>query len=303
LIGSELIESFLCFLLNPSSIASWWKHFNWKNYRNLLYSNWHQSGTNLFSAAMARMDWILIGWLLNRIRVAEYSFSYKAYEVATLPFLALAPLLITSFTRYYRKDSVTNHTFFRNLAFGGSLLGGWIALILNIIWIPLVDTFTHQRYGAVNAEVVLLLSACIPLSFLNNLLWSSHFALGRTKMILKVFAFTFLINLSADLFLIPLLGNKGAAAGYLLALFIQTLVYAYYAKQKELPLDIPVLKIVSSVLLVALLSKWMSLMAGSLFFQMVLATLTYIFLAILLGILHAFLFPAKQLFSFSKATS
>jgi peptidoglycan biosynthesis protein MviN/MurJ (putative lipid II flippase) len=99
------------------------------------------------------------------------------------------------------------------------------ALVLNLCWRYFADPFTGYKYGAVNAQVILILSLSIPFLYINNFLWSIAFAKGRTKLILQIFAITFGVNLTADLLLIPLLGNAGAALGYLMAIVVQSILF------------------------------------------------------------------------------
>jgi peptidoglycan biosynthesis protein MviN/MurJ (putative lipid II flippase) len=80
-------------------------------------------------------------------------------------------------------------------------------------------------YGAVNARTILILSLCLPLLYLNNFLWTLHFAHGRLRWILTAFAAGFVLNVSGDLVLIPLYGNEGAAGAFLGAILLQTLLY------------------------------------------------------------------------------
>jgi O-antigen/teichoic acid export membrane protein len=65
--------------------------FHPKNYLSLLKEALPQVGVVLFSSALARIDWLLIGVFLTSSKVAEYSFAYKGFEVASLPLLAIAP--------------------------------------------------------------------------------------------------------------------------------------------------------------------------------------------------------------------
>lgn len=225
-----------------------------KAWTALLRESLPQAGVMLFAAAMARFDWIFIGLYSSPARLAEYSFAYKAFELSSLPLLVLAPLLVPAFTRLMGQDGTAGGVPDGSGGFGGSTGGGpggagfgggltgrmddllrlvrvemilacGTAMLLNIVWSPLADALTSGRYGAVNARTIFLLSGCLPLLYLNNFLWSVHFAKGRLKMIFRVFAFSFALNVGGDIWLIPLYGNEGAALAYLLSLGIQTALY------------------------------------------------------------------------------
>jgi O-antigen/teichoic acid export membrane protein len=209
----------------------------------LLRESLPQVGVVLFSAAMARFDWIFIGLFCPAARLAEYSFAYKAFELSSLPLLILAPLLVPAFTRLAAKDAKDGPgnadiggrmEELQDLIRGEMVLACGTAMLLNIAWSPLVDAITAGRYGAVNARTIFLLSCCLPLLYLNNFLWSLHFARGRLKMIFFVFALSFALNAAGDIWLIPLYGNEGAASAYLLSLGLQTILYLLQTRETVL---------------------------------------------------------------------
>ena len=98
-------------------------------------------------------------------------------------------------------------------------------MLLVLMWSPIIDYITGNKYGHVNSETILLLAAAIPLLYFTNFLWTIHFSLSNGKFIVRAFAITFLINVLGDLILIPLYKNEGAAAGYLIALMAQSILF------------------------------------------------------------------------------
>ena len=105
------------------------------------------------------------------------------------------------------------------------VVAGLTALLLNLLWIPLIDPVTKGKYGAVNILTIFILSLCIPALYLNNFLWSIHFAMGKLKSIFFIFAITFSVNVLGDIVLIPLYKNEGAAIAFVMAVFIQSVLY------------------------------------------------------------------------------
>ena len=97
--------------------------------------------------------------------------------------------------------------------------------MLNVLWVPVIDFITHGKYGRVNRNTILILSASMPFIYANNFLWTINFARGALKMIFYIFFITCLINIISDLALIPLFGAEGAATGYLIAIFIQFVLF------------------------------------------------------------------------------
>jgi O-antigen/teichoic acid export membrane protein len=202
------------------------RYFKLNSYSGLLKESLPQLGVVLFSAALARFDWICIGWFTTTTKLAEYSFVYKVFEIATLPLLIIAPLLVPFFTKLLAQNAIRSYT--NRLAFllrFEIIIASLIALLLNVVWVPVIDALTNGKYGSVNRNTLFILSLCMPLLYLNNFLWSIHFSMGRLKMIFHVFAVTFGINILANLLLIPLYQNEGAATAYFIAIFTQSVLY------------------------------------------------------------------------------
>jgi O-antigen/teichoic acid export membrane protein len=65
-------------------------------------------------------------------------------------------------------------------------------------------------------------------------LWTIFFAKGQLKLILHAFIITLIVNVGANLILIPLMGNAGAAIAFLAATFAQTIFFLVKNKVDEL---------------------------------------------------------------------
>ena len=204
--------------------------FNAGAYIALIKEARHQAGVVLFTSALSRFDWIFIGMFLSSVRLAEYSFAYKIFEVSTLPLAAIGALLLPRFSKIYSKRRKFAPSLFNLLDWEISF-AVLTALVLNLCWRYFADPLTGNKYGAVNADVVLILSLSVPFLYINNFLWSIAFAKGRTKLIFRIFSVTFGVNLAADLLLIPLLGNTGAAIGYLMAIVVQSILFCRAVKE------------------------------------------------------------------------
>ncbi|MCU7548986.1 oligosaccharide flippase family protein [Chitinophagaceae bacterium LB-8] len=203
-----------------------------KAYTQLLKEALPQLGVVLFSSALARLDWILIGIFSSTSKLAEYSFTYKIIEVSTLPLLAIAPILVPRFTRMHLKQDMEpmNSSLSTLLRFE-IIIASFIALILNLAWSPVIDPLTNGKYGEVNRYTLFILTLSMPFLYLNNFLWSLHFSKGNLRMILQIFAVTFFVNLLSNLLLIPTFQNEGAATAYFLAIFSQSLFYILKTKR------------------------------------------------------------------------
>jgi O-antigen/teichoic acid export membrane protein len=170
-----------------------------------------------------------LGILTSSIIVANYSFAYKVFEVATVPLLVIGPLLIPRFTRIFKEgdtetagDKITHLLLLLKFEI---IIAGLIALGLNILWIPVIDFITAGKYGMVNKSTILILSACMPFLYFNNFLWTISFAKGQLKQIFRIFLVCFIVNLTATVALIPFLNAEGAAVAYLLSVMIQSVLF------------------------------------------------------------------------------
>jgi O-antigen/teichoic acid export membrane protein len=207
--------------------------WNKNNYMSLLRESLPQFGVVIITSALARFDWIFIGIVLSAIKLAEYSFAYKVFELSTLPLLAIAPLLIPWFTRLF-KDGQPNIINLKLLARMEMIIAAFTIVLINSCWSPVIDKLTAGKYGAVNERTIFILSLCIPLIYFTNFLWTISFAKGRLKMILTAFVITLAVNVIADIILIPIYKNEGAAIGYLAGYLAQSIYFLIRNDIKEL---------------------------------------------------------------------
>jgi len=207
--------------------------WNGKAYAALLKESLPQLGVVVITSALARFDWIFIGLFVSAVKLAEYSFAYKVFELSTLPLLAIAPILIPWFTRLFKNGEPG----IENLKLLGRvemIIASFTVLMLNICWTPVIGPLTHGKYGAVNEHTILILSLCIPLQYLCNLLWTMYFAKGQLKLILTAFIITFSVNILGDIVLIPLYKNEGAAIACLAGFAVQMTFYFRRNKTRAL---------------------------------------------------------------------
>ena len=219
----ELVIGICIFMLNtPFPINIQW---NKNGYIAFLKESLPQFGVVIITSSLARFDWIFIGLVLSAVKLAEYSFAYKVFELSTMPLLAIAPLLIPWFTRLFKDGNEPNLDKLKLLARFEMVIAALTIVLINICWSPVIDRFTAGKYGLVNERTIFILTLCIPLQYLTNLLWTISFAKGRLKMIFTAFAITLAVNVIADIILIPVLKNEGAATGYLAGYLAQAIFF------------------------------------------------------------------------------
>jgi O-antigen/teichoic acid export membrane protein len=223
-IAGDLSELLLCIIIAGPLLKSPYKIRRNKRIQLLLLKeSLPQTGVVIFTAIMSRFDWILIGLLISSSKLAEYSFAWKAFELATLPLLIIAPIMIPLFTRMFKlPGNIAGLSFFLEWQI---IIAAFIALLLNVCWIPAIDFITDGKYGAVNAGTIFLLSLSMPLLYFNNYLWTINFAKGNLKLIFFIMAVSFAVNIAGCSILIPRYKNEGAAFAYFLTLLVQLILY------------------------------------------------------------------------------
>lgn len=228
----ELIVGACLFTLNaPIPVSIRWDK---RKYVELIKESLPQFGVTVISSALARFDWIFIGLVLSAVKLAEYSFAYKVFELSTTPLLAIAPLLIPLFTRLFKDGNQPDMARLRFLARIEMVIAAFTIVLINICWAPVIDHITDGKYGAVNVNTIFILTLCIPLQYLTNFLWTVNFAKGRLRMIFRAFVITLVVNVIGDLILIPSFKNEGAAFAYLAGYVAQTAFYIYRNDVPEL---------------------------------------------------------------------
>jgi O-antigen/teichoic acid export membrane protein len=249
----EVLELIFCIYIGRKLSTNLHFSFSRNKYLSLAKESLPQLGVVFFAAILSRFDWIYIGLFSSPVKLAEYSFAYKVYELASTPLLVIAPMLIPLFVRKQQKQSYSEGKMITLLRIQ-LIIAALTVLLLNLAWEPVVDPLTNNKYGTVNSKTILLLSLCLPFQYLNNFLWSFHFAKGALKMILRIFFISFCVDITSVLILVPLLGNDGAALAYLLAIGIQTV---FYVRQTKLFNKISLIQPLFFCLIVALLSVFM----------------------------------------------
>jgi O-antigen/teichoic acid export membrane protein len=196
-----------------------------KDYIILIRESLPQAGVVFLNATIARMDWILLGILSTSVITAEYSFAYRVFELSPLPLLVIAPILLSRFSRFFsrhdEKELLAQQSRVGRLVRFEMIAATFIPLLLNMIWAPVMDAITDNKYGEVNVTTFFILSCCVPFLYMNNLLWSIHFAQNKLGLIFRITLCSFVIIVTGNLLAIPFYGATGAAIVYLFAIVVE----------------------------------------------------------------------------------
>jgi O-antigen/teichoic acid export membrane protein len=211
-------------------------HLSFKKdaYFKLIKEAFPQYISVIFDQGLARMDWILLGQFTTFAITAEYSFAYRASEIARVPITMVAPVILNLFARLLLSGNRLNkekqyqvRQFYTIEIFGSVLL----ALLLNILWSPVVDYLFKGKYGTVNAGEFMVLSLCIPLMFVINLFWTLGFSAKKYRQISFITFLSALLNLILNLILIPRYAGLGAAFAFLSSTLLQLICYYLLIKK------------------------------------------------------------------------
>lgn len=199
-----------------------------KAYIKLLKESSAQYLSVIFDISLSRLDWILLGIMTSNVLLADYSFAYRAFELARLPLLILAPVILPKISRFMSANKKSTSFYKQHINSVNTIelfLAALIPLILNILWVPIISLITKGKYGDSNALQFLILSLCIPLQFSINLLWSLSLGAKKYKSIAKITISCAVTNILLNLILIPFFNGLGAAIAFLITIIIQASLY------------------------------------------------------------------------------
>ncbi len=195
----------------------------------------------IFDSGLSRMDWILLGLLSTNAITGDYSFAYRAFELARLPIIVVAPLLMPKFARLFSnadKLEVEQRDMLNNVIVIAIFLTIAIPVCLNIVWSPWIGALFDDKYGASNAREFGILSICIPLHFLVNLFWTISFSAKRYRYVSTITIVCAVCNLLLNVFLIGLYGGLGAAFAFITTTIIQVTLYYRFVNKKLVPISL-----------------------------------------------------------------
>ncbi len=202
-------------------------------YIDLLRECMPQMGIVFLNVCIGKLDIILLGFFSTRIITAEYSFAYKIFQLLPFPLLIIGPVLVTRFSSYFSKNGkeafLDRKQEIDRLIRIEMIIGTIFPLAMNLVWSPLIDACTGNKYGASNELTFLLLSICIPIQYLINLFWTIHFSMDHLSLIFRITAITCIIIVIGDLTVIPLMNAQGAAIVYLIAISVQYCIYVRHS--------------------------------------------------------------------------
>jgi O-antigen/teichoic acid export membrane protein len=289
---AELVLSVLITTYNKN-ITLFPFYWNKTKYRELITESFPQYGVVLFNIVLSRFDWILLGFLTTNVITADYSFSYKVFELCRLPLLILSPVLLPVFSNIFNNTAITlkKKTQLRLLYRTELVVAAILPLMLVSCWSYLFDMLTDGKYGDANNTTFMILALCLPIQFATDYCWNYFFARNKTRLTLKIALLSGLLNMLLNFILIPLFGGVGAAIAYLSSFVLQAVLFLYYSRNEIIKPDV-------YTLVTVIISSIVSIIAvRSAMLHPLLAPFAAIIIYISLCTLLRVIIPAKTIFS------
>jgi O-antigen/teichoic acid export membrane protein len=240
LVLSALFE-LCCLLVYILTKTNFSFKFRFKAYIKLIKESSAQYISVIFDMSLSRMDWILLGMLTTNVILADYSFAYRAFELARLPLLIIAPMILPRLSRIMALNNKPNAAQQKQINAFNTLemcLAMLLPLVLNVLWAPVVALITHSKYGYTNSVQFMVLSFCIPLQFFINLLWSISFAAKKYKVLTMATICCAVSNVILNLVLIPKYGGLGSAIAFFSTTLLQCALYYQFVYRRILVLSL-----------------------------------------------------------------
>lgn len=259
--------------------------FRFSAYRKLLKESSAQYLSVIFDMSLSRIDWILLGILTTSTILADYSFAYRAFELAKLPMVIIAQLILPRLAKLIaNKQGNSSQQLINSLNIAEMFFAMMIPLLLNILWVPVVNSITAGKYGTTNALQFFILSLCIPLQFFINLLWSLSFAAKKYKPVAGITIGCAVANIALNLVFIPKHDGVGASIAFLATTIIQAGLYYKFVYKRVMPVSIrPILLFggIASVIYYGVISIHIHFLL-----QLLIAAAGYIIIAVASGQLN-----------------
>ncbi len=251
-------------------------------YTKLLKESFPQYISAVFDVSLSRLDWLLLGLLSTTAATAEYGIAYKAFEISRLPIAVIAPVILNIFARMFLGGNVPDagkQDQIRRLYALEAFAAVLIPLCINILWAPVADYVFKGKYGSVNAGEMMILSVCIPLLFIINLLWTMVFSIKKYKEVSFITFVSAICNFVLNIILIPIYGGIGAAVSFLVTIVVQLLLY--YRLVHKYIMTFSLLTLVLLFAGAAVAYRASIYITGNLFIQLPLAIIIYCAIAII----------------------
>lgn len=186
----------------------------------------------LFNIMMLRCDTIMLDFIKGPEEAGRYMMSYRFFEAIIMIAYLMSNILLPSFARYHKDSLVLNRIF--NSGFRTALS----VFLIGVCTVLLVRReILEEVYGFMGNEEIGVFTVMIVSSFffaLQYVTGSFLTSMERMKSLLSISIIGLVLNVSLNLYLIPIYGSLGAAYSsvctHILILCFQFFFVASYFK-------------------------------------------------------------------------
>jgi O-antigen/teichoic acid export membrane protein len=196
--------------------------------RDILRAALPLGGALLLNAAYWRLDLILLSLLVVKSEVALYGLAYKVVDFLTVLPAYVTVTLLPAFAQLASRRQEFDRIMQR--AFSVMYVGAMAVLVFFVVFAEEVVTLAGGDDFQGATSLLQILAVGVALSYLAGVIGQGLIGLDRQADLLKNTAFYVLpVNIAANVALIPLLGNHGAALAFVVSevVAVATLMQRY----------------------------------------------------------------------------
>ena len=191
--------------------------------------------SGILITAYFRLGTLILGWLGGYQAVGEYAVAYRITESFLILAVAIASSVYPIFSKIVESGDFQRLKQVLIKVYGSSLLLGAIfAICITIFAAQILNLISPEYKGSISP--LILLSWASVLMFANMQSAAAIQGLGRFKLVTLIASFNLTLNVSLNLYLIPLWGATGVALATLLTegmnMIIQLTLVFYLLKKK-----------------------------------------------------------------------
>lgn len=238
--GFTAIIASLFFYMIFNFFAVWWLshryiifklHVDWQYWKHFIRESWPMGMSVIITFVYFKLDTILLSLMKSSADVGIYNAAYKVIENITFFPAMIIGLIFPLMSRYIFSDraqfeNIANKTFKIFVILVVPLIIGMSFLAPEIIRLIGGAGFTES------ASVLRVLTFALGFIFFGNFFNNVLIAGNAQKSLMKALLFCAIINVTANLIIIPLFSYQGAAITSVITEFLVVVVTAYLVAKK-----------------------------------------------------------------------
>ena len=230
LLLGNIFEGFFAFFAVRRVLKNWiLPHLYLPEFWQFLKEGLPLMGAMLFSQALARADWIIMGLVRSDAETGEYAFAYRLFEMSWMPHAILGTLLLPKLSAAINTKQILPAQKLRLTSMQRLMIciSIFLPLVMVISWTNVIDALTAGKYGQVNERVILILCLSVPFAAGTGMLWNLALAMRKSTMVMVIASLASASNILMNIYLIPRYGAIGAAFATSIVMILQYFAYLW----------------------------------------------------------------------------